>query len=302
MINGIININKGAGFTSFDVVAKLRHIFGQKKIGHTGTLDPEATGVLPVCLGNATRVCELLMDETKTYAAVMRPGTVTDTQDIWGQVIKRNEVTVGFDEVRDALLSFVGDYEQVPPMYSAKKVGGKKLYELARKGVSVERKPSWVKIISIDDITMRDDGGISFSVTCSKGTYIRTLCHDAGQKIGCGACMEALKRTRVGCFELGDALTLEQIETMVREDPDLSLVKEHIKTVDVLFGEYPALTVEAEYEKTLLNGNPLPASPLQEAGIPDGSRVRMYAPDSGFKAIYVYSGQENLLRPYKMFL
>ncbi|MBR0149308.1 MAG: tRNA pseudouridine(55) synthase TruB [Lachnospiraceae bacterium] len=297
MINGIINVNKGAGFTSFDVVARLRHIFGQKKIGHTGTLDPEATGVLPVCLGNATRVCELLMDETKTYEALMRPGTVTDTQDIWGQILEQNEVTAGFEMIRDVLLSFVGDYEQLPPMYSAKKVAGKKLYELARKGVEVERKPSRVKIFSIADIQMRGDGDVSFSVTCSKGTYIRTLCHDAGVKLGCGACMTALKRTRVGCFELKDALTLEQIEAV-----ELPLLKEHIKTVDVLFEDYPKVMVKTENEKALLNGNPLPLSMTDLSGIGDKTRVRVYDHAGDFKAIYIYLEDEGVFKPHKMFL
>lgn len=304
MINGIINVNKGAGFTSFDVVARLRHIFGQKKIGHTGTLDPEATGVLPVCLGNATRVCELLMDETKTYEALMRPGTVTDTQDIWGQVLEKNEVNAGFEMIRDTLLSFVGDYEQIPPMYSAKKVGGKKLYELARKGVKVERKPSRVKIFSIDDILLREDGNVSFSVTCSKGTYIRTLCHDAGMKLGCGACMSALKRTRVGCFELKDALTLEQIEAMALApaSPDTLPLKEYIKTVDVLFEDYPKVRVGEENEKALYNGNFLPLSVACLPGIHDKTLVRVYDHEGDFKAIYIYLEDEGGFKPHKMFL
>ena len=302
MINGIINVNKGAGFTSFDVVARLRHIFGQKKIGHTGTLDPEATGVLPVCLGNATRVCELLMDETKTYEALMRPGTVTDTQDIWGQVLEQNEVTADFDEIKAALLSFVGEYEQIPPMYSAKKVGGKKLYELARQGVSVERKPARVKIFSIDDILLHEDGCVSFSVTCSKGTYIRTLCHDTGVKLGCGACMAALKRTRVGCFDLEDALTLEEIEDMAEKASDFSLLKEHIKTVDVLFETYPKVKIDEEHEKALLNGNPLPLSVADLTGIGDGTFVRVYDHCGDFKAIYVCHSDKREFKPHKMFL
>ncbi len=302
MVNGIINVNKGAGFTSFDVVARLRRIFGQKKIGHTGTLDPQATGVLPVCLGNATRVCGLLTDETKTYEALMRLGKVTDTQDIWGSVLSEKKVDAGADEIRDALLSFVGDYEQIPPMYSAKKKDGKKLYELAREGISVERKACSVRIFSIDDIRMTDDTGVRFSVTCSKGTYIRTLCHDVGARLGCGACMEELKRTRVGCFCLEDALTLEAIEELAGENPEQSAVMEHVRAVDVLFEDYPRVMVSEGDEKALLNGNPLPSGVLEAADVSDGKQVRVYDPKGIFKAVYRYDKTADLLKPHKMFL
>lgn len=178
MIHGIINVYKEKGFTSHDVVAKLRGIVGQKKIGHTGTLDPDATGVLPVCLGKATKLCDLLTDKDKTYEAVMLLGMTTDTQDITGRILEEKSTeTLTADKVREVIESFIGDYDQIPPMYSALKVNGKKLYELAREGKVVERKARPVKILDIRIIEM-DLPRVRMEVSCSKGTYIRTLCHD----------------------------------------------------------------------------------------------------------------------------
>ena len=201
MKSGIINVYKEAGYTSFDVVAKMRGILGIKKIGHTGTLDPDATGVLPVCIGKATKVCDLLTDKDKTYEAVMRLGVVTDTQDMTGQVLEEHAVTVTEDAVRRAVGQFVGQIEQVPPMYSALKVGGQKLCNLARKGIEVERKPRPVTIyeIRIKNIALPL---VTMEVHCSKGTYIRTLCADIGEVLGVGACMESLVRTRVSGMHL----------------------------------------------------------------------------------------------------
>ena len=195
MIHGIINVYKEKGFTSHDVVAKLRGIVGQKKIGHTGTLDPDATGVLPVCLGKATKLCDLLTDKDKTYEAVMLLGMTTDTQDVTGRILEeRSTETLTADKVREVIRSFIGDYDQIPPMYSALKVNGKKLYELAREGKVVERKARPVKILDIRIIEM-DLPRVRMEVSCSKGTYIRTLCHDIGEQLGCGGCMESLIRT-----------------------------------------------------------------------------------------------------------
>ena len=211
MIHGIINVYKEKGFTSHDVVAKLRGIVGQKKIGHTGTLDPDATGVLPVCLGKATKLCDLLTDKDKTYEAVMLLGMTTDTQDVTGRILEeRSTETLTADKVREVIRSFIGDYDQIPPMYSALKVNGKKLYELAREGKVVERKARPVKILDIRIIEM-DLPRVRMEVSCSKGTYIRTLCHDIGEQLGCGGCMESLIRTRVSVFQIKDAKTLEEI-------------------------------------------------------------------------------------------
>ena len=187
MLNGIINVYKEAGYTSHDVVAKLRGILGQKKIGHTGTLDPGAVGVLPVCLGKATKACSILEEHEKSYRATLLLGLTTDTEDSSGKILSENEVSVTGDEIRDIIMAFVGEYDQVPPMYSAKKIGGKKLYELARQGIVVERKACPVKILDIrlEEIQIPR---VIFTVTCSKGTYIRSLCRDIGEKAGCGGC------------------------------------------------------------------------------------------------------------------
>lgn len=202
MMNGIINIYKEKGFTSFDVVAKLRGILKTRRIGHTGTLDPDAEGVLPVCIGKATKICELLTDKTKEYEAVMLLGRTTDTQDVTGETQTQQEVRCSAKEVEKAVLSFVGDYMQVPPMYSALKVDGRKLCDLARAGVTVERAARPVHIFSIEILSI-ELPRVRMRVCCSKGTYIRTLCQDVGEVLGCGACMESLLRTRVGEFALG---------------------------------------------------------------------------------------------------
>ena len=187
MIHGVINVYKEQGFTSHDVVAKLRGIVGQKKIGHTGTLDPDAVGVLPVCLGRATKLCDMLTDKDKVYEAVMLLGVETDTQDTTGQILKSSETDeLTEEQVRAAVLDFVGDYNQVPPMYSALKINGKKLYELAREGKIVERAARRVQIFDIEILSIALPR-VTMKVHCSKGTYIRTLCHDIGQKLGCGA-------------------------------------------------------------------------------------------------------------------
>ena len=215
MVNGILNVYKEKGYTSHDVVAKLRGIVGQKKIGHTGTLDPDAEGVLPVCLGRATKVCDMLTEKDKTYEAVLLLGKETDTQDISGTVLRVGE-TEGLtqEQVKDCVMSFVGEYDQIPPMYSALKVNGKKLYELAREGKTIERKSRKVEIKEIRILEMALPR-VRMEVSCSKGTYIRTLCHDIGEKLGCFGCMESLLRTKVSRFEIESSLKLSEIQKKV---------------------------------------------------------------------------------------
>ena len=297
MIHVIINVYKEKGYTSHDVVARLRGILGQKRIGHTGTLDPDAEGVLPVCLGKATKVCELLADWDKTYRAILLLGQVTDTQDVSGEILETREVTASIKEVYEAIQSFKGEYAQVPPMYSALKVNGKKLYELAREGKTVERKARNVQIheIKIHEIVLPR---ISMTVNCSKGTYIRTLCHDIGQKVGCGGCMEQLLRTQVGMFRVEESLRLDEIEVL----HDLGQLQEHMAAIDSLFSLYPAVTVKQEYQKLLDNGNELYGRQVGKQGFPgqDGP-VRMYGSDGNFQAVYEYLKKENRFRPMKMF-
>ena len=225
-MDGIINIYKEAGYTSADVVAKLRGILRQKKIGHTGTLDPAAEGVLPICLGKGTKLVDMLTEEKKTYRAVLLLGRETDTQDTTGTTVHETDFGAFLGEtgqtaeafarkLSETAAGFVGDYMQVPPMYSALKVNGKRLYELARKGIEVERKPRLQHIYRID-IDRVDLPRAELTVECSRGTYIRTLCHDIGQKLGCGGCMEHLLRTQVGPFLLENAVTLSQVSSFCR--------------------------------------------------------------------------------------
>ena len=303
-MNGILNVYKEPGFTSHDVVAKLRGICKQKKIGHTGTLDPEASGVLPVCLGNATKLCDLLTDKDKEYRAVLLLGVETDTQDTTGQILEEKEVNAGEEDVRSAILSFVGPYDQIPPMYSALKVNGQKLCDLARKGQVVERKSRRITIhsIEIEDISLPR---VTMRVACSRGTYIRTLCHDIGQALGCGGAMESLTRTRVADFRLEDAHTIDEIQTMEQRGE----LEKILLPVDRLFLSAPAFSVTSEGERLLANGNPIRADRLlpreeeaQKAGnlFREGMAARMYLPDGTFAGIYQW--KENKFIPRKMFL
>ncbi|MCM1102162.1 MAG: tRNA pseudouridine(55) synthase TruB [Clostridium sp.] len=298
MYNGIINIYKEAGFTSHDVVAKMRGILGQKKIGHTGTLDPLATGVLPVCLGSGTKLCDMLTDRDKEYVAEMILGISTDTQDITGEVARRMPVECGEEETREAIARFVGEYEQIPPMYSALKVNGKKLYELAREGRVVERAPRRVKIYEIEILDIKLPV-VKMRVACSKGTYIRTLCADIGDRLGCGGAMQSLVRTKAGPFELGTALRLDELERL----RDEGRIAEKLVAPDSLFADCPALHVKAEALRLLENGNCIGPERTREGEIhaPD-RQVRMYGENGSFAGIYVYEEERKCYKPVRMFL
>lgn len=322
MLNGILIVRKEQGYTSNDVVAKLRGICRQKKIGHTGTLDPNATGVLPVCLGNATKLCDMLTDRSKEYIAQLTLGITTDTQDIWGQVLtdsgeRWREIPCG--EIEEAIASFRGKQQQIPPMYSALKVNGKRLYELARAGVEIERTPREIEIEEIELLPpegcpeemarqaayFSDLPKLRIRVACSKGTYIRTICRDIGEKLGCGAAMSALVRTRSGGFLLEDARTLSEIE-QIRDREGLESV---LIPVDACFVEYPALEVSEEGLRFLKNGNQLKGSMVRgrEKGIspedmPPESPVRIYDREGIFYGVYRIRQEGKTLRPWKMFL
>lgn len=307
MYHGIINVYKEPGYTSHDVVARLRGILKQKKIGHTGTLDPAAEGVLPVCLGLGTRLCDMLTDRTKTYRAVMLLGVVTDTQDTTGAVIKENREAAGElsqEAVTKAVLGFLGDYSQIPPMYSALKVDGKKLYELARAGKEIERKPRPVRILDIE-VEKIELPRVWMNVTCSKGTYIRTLCHDIGGQLGCGGSMEHLTRTRVDRFEIRDSLMLDEIEAM----RDEGRLESCILPVEAALNAYGIIRVQQTADSFLYNGNPCFRDQLDtEDGqewadsLTDGQRFRMYDSKGQFVAVYEYQGSRNWWKPWKMFL
>ena len=307
MINGVINIYKERGFTSHDVVAKLRGILKQKKIGHTGTLDPDAEGVLPVCLGKGTRLCDMLTDHSKVYEAVLLLGQSTDTQDVSGNVLQEAPVDVSEEEVREAIMSFVGPYDQIPPMYSALKVNGQKLCDLARAGKEVERKARPVEIyeIQIEEIHLPR---VRMTVSCSKGTYIRTLCHDIGEKLKCHGCMESLLRTRVGQFLLKDSLTLAQVETY----RDENRITEIVMPVDRVFSDCPALKLTKEAAKLGYNGNPFTSTQAltendqmveksSDISLDGGKWFRVYDPEGVFIGVYAYDSKRDQFRPEKMF-
>ncbi len=297
-LSGIIVVKKEKGFTSHDVVAKLRGICKQRKIGHTGTLDPDATGVLPVCLGRATKVCDMLTDSDKTYETVMLLGVTTDTQDTSGEILEEKAIeTLDEESVLKAIFSFIGDYEQIPPMYSALKVNGQKLCDLARKGIEVERKARKISIYSIDVIEIRLPY-VKMRVSCSKGTYIRTLCHDIGLKLGVGACMKELSRTKAAGFCMEEAHTLSEIETIVKAGNIHSL----LIPVDRVFESYPSVTVKKDFEIIYKNGNPLEQRMLCGDSAFFTHPVRVYDETGIFIGIFQYKSERNLYFPVKMFL
>lgn len=292
--SGVINIYKEAGYTSHDVVAKLRGILKQKKIGHTGTLDPQAQGVLPVCLGKGTKLCDLLADHDKEYEAVLRLGITTDTQDMEGNVLQESSVQVSEEEVRTCILSFQGEQMQVPPMYSALKVNGKKLYELAREGKVVERKARSVTFHKIEVLWM-ELPKVKIRVQCSKGTYIRTLCNDIGEKLGCGGCMEELLRTRVERFALEDAVKLDEVQKAMEEGTVDSL----IFPVDRIFDQYPTAKTTTQGDLLVHNGNRLFSELLQEEPEAESGYVRVYDSEDTF--IGLFEKKTDQLVPVKMF-
>lgn len=271
MPDGIIVINKPQDWTSMDVCAKLRGVYREKRVGHAGTLDPMATGVLPVFVGQATKAVSFAEDGKKEYVARLRLGRVTDTQDVWGRTLSESPVSVSEDALRAALPRFTGEIEQVPPMYSAIKIQGQKLYELARQGVEVERKARRVTIYELELLPKDESGDWGLRVVCSKGTYIRTLCHDLGAALGCGGCMSALTRTMAAGFTLDEAVTLrdaqERGEALLR-------------AVDSLFRQYPAYRIEyAEAERRCRCGNPIRGFHLKD-GV-----YRVYGQDGAFLAL-----------------
>lgn len=293
MRDGVLVIKKEKGYTSHDVVAKLRGILRMKRIGHTGTLDPDAEGVLPVLLGKATKLSDYLTEKQKTYETVLRLGVVTDTQDMTGSVLETHEVSAAEQEIRETVAEFLGDQQQIPPMYSALKVNGQKLCDLARAGKEIERKPRTVHFYSIE-ITGTNLPLVSLSVVCSRGTYIRTLCHDIGASLGCGAAMESLVRTASGAFTLENAMTLEE----VREAENSGTLDRHIAEIEEILSEFPRICVKEQADRLLLNGNALKNSDLSSQT--EESFVRMCKSDGTFTALYKKT--ENGFKPDKMFI
>ena len=263
MAGGILVIDKPAGWTSMDVCAKLRGMFHEKRVGHAGTLDPMATGVLPVFLGRATRAVEFAADSDKEYIAGLKLGVTTNTQDITGEIVEERPADVTREQLWAVLEGFTGDIEQVPPMYSAIKIGGKKLYELARKGKEVERKPRPVTIRALGVLDGPERGAdFTLRVACSKGTYVRTLCHDIGQALGCGGCMNSLQRVKAAGFTLEDSVSLEAVQEAVDRGEGEGL----LLPVDAYFarnGWKNSVTVRPDAEKRLRNGGCVPTPGME---------------------------------------
>ena len=246
-MDGLFNIYKVAGMTSHDVVAKMRKIMKTKTVGHTGTLDPNATGVLPIAVGRATKVIEYMENDDKVYVAELTLGLKTDTEDIWGNILEENllnKYDISFDRINDVIRTFIGKQEQIPPMYSALKVNGKKLYELAREGKEIERKGREIEIFDIYNISINDNK-VSFTVHCSKGTYIRTLCKDIGDKLGCGATMSKLERIKAGVFLKDSSVKLEDLEN----NPE-----KYVINLESVIEKFPILSLTAEEGERYING------------------------------------------------
>ena len=316
MFNGILPVYKEKGFTSFDVVAKLRGILHQKKIGHTGTLNPDATGILPVCLGHATKLVETMTDSKKEYVARMLLGIRTDTLDISGKLIEKKECRVSYEDVKEALFEFLGESMQVPPMFSALKQNGKKLCELAREGKVVDRLPRPVRVYDIELLRRTDeyrgkkifrisnvndipeDGmEVCFRIICSKGTYIRSIIDDLGNKLGCGACMTGLMRTSASGLDIDSAYTLSEIEAFV----ETGLINEKIRSIDEVFKDDIDLTLREEFDYLVLNGNKLKKEMFDfTEGFNKDKLYKIHASDGIFKAVYYYDGE--CLRPKFMFI
>ena len=295
MIDGILPIYKERSYTSHDVVAKLRGILKQKKIGHTGTLDPDATGVLPVCLGAATKISDMLSTGIKEYRTTMLLGIETDTQDISGKVLSTGTGDVSEDRLKEAIYSFKGVYMQEPPMYSAIKINGKKLVDLARQGIEVERKKREVEIIEIEieKVALPE---VDMRVLCSKGTYIRTLCHDIGKSLGTVACMKSLIRTKHDVFEISQCISLKEVENLSKEELDRHIVK-----VEDYFNYLNKVEVLEEYHRYSLNGNKIDIEFIKQDGIiKDCKTVRLYSMGL-FIGIYEYIAEQKLYKPLKMF-
>jgi tRNA pseudouridine55 synthase len=279
-VDGIINVLKPPGMTSFDVVGFLRGVLKTSKIGHTGTLDPAAVGVLPVCVGKATKIIEYMTDKDKVYRAEMTLGISTDTQDGLGNIIRERPVNVLGDEIVRVFNDFKGKQKQIPPMYSAVKINGKKLYELARKGITVERKPRDIEIYFLKILNVFHDNRVLFDVGCSKGTYIRTLCSDIGEKLGTGAHMSFLVRLDAGGFNIKDSLTVEEIEEYLSK----GILARYVTPIDKAFPNYGFKVLDEHQEKKLLNGCTIE---LTGESFIDGELIKIYNMANVFIALGV---------------
>ena len=290
-MNGIIIINKPLGKTSHDMVSFMRRVTGIKKIGHTGTLDPMAEGVLPICIGKATKAADMLTADDKGYRAQLVLGMTTDTLDSEGDILSECEVKCTREEIENVIKSFIGEVEQIPPMFSAIKQNGKKLYELARKGIEVERKPRKITINKIDILEIdTQNNTVTIDVDCSKGTYIRTLCEDIGTKLGVGAYMNTLVRTKSGIFNIKDAMSTKEIESLAKQGK----LTDSIKSVDSVFGNLESIYLNEKQTKSVLNG-----IRMSYNGRAEGECLRVYGYDGEFLCIsQICEGKLKMLKSF----
>ena len=299
-MDGIFNIYKEKGFTSHDVVAIVRRTIHMKKVGHTGTLDPDAEGVLPVCVGKATKLSDVIMDGRKSYRAMLRLGITTTTEDASGEVLDTKEVDFNEDKIREVVASFIGRLEQVPPMYSAVKVNGKKLYELAREGKEIERKSRTIEVYDIRIRQFLPPDRVEIDVDCSKGTYIRTLCSDIGKALGCGGHMAELLRTRTGAFSLENAIKLDELKALAEQEK----AEEVLLTMEESLEDFPMVKVSEKSQKFLYNGGKIQERFLTEkpAVLTEGEIVATYDHENNLVGLYEIKKEENnyFIKPFKM--
>ncbi len=301
-MDGIFNIYKQKGFTSHDVVAIVRKTIQQKKVGHTGTLDPDAEGVLPICVGKATKLADYIMEGKKGYRAVVTLGTSTTTEDASGEIIEKKEFIFDEQNITKAVQSFLGTYKQTPPMYSAIKINGKKLYELAREGKEIERKAREITIFDIKITKFMPPEQFEIDVICSKGTYIRTLCADIGKKLNCGAHMHSLLRTSSSMFTLDTAITLDELKELAEKQQ----LQKVLLTLDSALQQYSSIIVSSKANKLLYNGNKIEQRFFEKGNqeIKQGQKVLGYDNQNNLIGIYEISKEKDRLymKPLKILL
>lgn len=297
-LNGIINIYKEKNYTSHDVVNIVRKTLNKVKTGHTGTLDPQAEGVLPICIGKATKIADYIASDIKEYIAEIKFGITTSTQDSTGDIIEKKDVLCSNEEILNAVLSFKGEYMQTPPMYSALKVNGKKLYEIAREGKIIERKKRLINIYNIELLNFIQTDKALIKVLCSKGTYIRTLCNDIGEKLNCGAHMSSLIRTRAGNFYIKDSIKLDEFKKLVQNGE----TSQYLQPIDKVLHDYRKIIVNKNMNKLLYNGNKINLNDIfgNDIKLNDDENILVY--DCENNIIGIYKVSDKYIKPLTMLI